>query len=108
MYCLKTSWCVPQYNCQKHITFPPRQFQLEGSGFKNTVKNDLRDLKQLWIKFLKPAVIVAANFIGMAVWAKARNPKVEATLTNILKSISEGKILSVTDMHGHELRLKVM
>ena len=28
----------PKCNCQKQITFTPRQFQLEGNGFKNTMK----------------------------------------------------------------------
>ena len=40
--------------------------------------------------------------------AKTENPKVAAATTNNLKSISRGKILSLTDMHGHGLRLKVM
>ena len=39
----------PKCNCQKQLTFNPRQFQLEGSGFKNTMKKFLRDLKQLGI-----------------------------------------------------------
>ena len=61
-----------------------------------------------WNKFLKPAVNVAAPFIGMAVSAKTRNPKVGQATTNILKSISGCKIMSLTDMHGNGLRLKVM
>ena len=44
----------------------------------------------------------------MAVSAKTKNPKVGQATTNILKSISGGKILSLTDMHGNGLRLKVM
>ena len=27
----------PKRKCQKQITFTPRQFQLEGAGFKNTI-----------------------------------------------------------------------
>ena len=61
-----------------------------------------------WNKFLKSAVMVAAPFIGMAVGAKAKNPKVAAATTNFLKSISGGKILGLTNMHGRGLRLKVM
>ena len=61
-----------------------------------------------WNKFLQPAVNVAAPFIGMAVSAKTKNPKVGQATTNKLKSISGGKILSLTDMHGRGLRLKVM
>ena len=61
-----------------------------------------------WNKFLKPAVNVAAPFVGMAVSAKTKNPKIGQATTNILKSISGGKILSLTVMHGNGLRLRVM
>ena len=44
----------------------------------------------------------------MAASAKTKNPKKGQATTNILKSISGGKILLLTDMHGHGLRLKVM
>ena len=41
-------------------------------------------------------------------FCKTKNPKVGSATTNILKSISGGKVLSLTDMHGNGLRLKVM
>ena len=44
----------------------------------------------------------------MAVGAKSKNPKVGQATTNILNSILGGKILCLTDMHGHGLRLRVM
>ena len=47
----------------------------------------------------------------MAVSAKTKDPRVGQAMTHffhILKSISVGKILSLTDMHGHGLGLKVM
>ena len=44
----------------------------------------------------------------MAVSEKTKNPKVGEATTNILKSISRGIFLSVTGLHGNELRLKVM
>ena len=44
----------------------------------------------------------------MAISAKTKNPKIGAATTNILKSISGGKILSLTDLSGRGLRLKVM
>ena len=44
----------------------------------------------------------------MAVTAKTKSPKVRQATTNILKSISGGKMLSMTDMHGRELRLENM
>ena len=61
-----------------------------------------------WKKFPKPAINATAPFIGMTVSAKTKNPKVGQATTNILKSISGGKILSLTDMHGRGLRLKYM
>ena len=57
---------------------------------------------------MKPVVNMAAPFIGMAVSAKTKNPKVGQATTNTLKSISEGKILSLTDLHGNGLRIKVL
>ena len=72
------------------------------------MKKTIKGSEKMWNKFLKPAVNVAAPFIGMAVSAKTKNPKVGAATTNILKSISGGKILTLTDMHGNGLRLKVM
>ena len=44
----------------------------------------------------------------MAVSAKTKNPKVGQATAKILKSMSGGKILSLTDLHGNGLRLKVM
>ena len=44
----------------------------------------------------------------MAVRAKTKNPKVGQATADILKSISGGKTLSLTDVYGNGLRLKVM
>ena len=44
----------------------------------------------------------------MAVSANTNNPKLGAATTNILKSISGSKTLSLTDMHGRGLKWKVM
>ena len=98
----------PKCKCQKQITFTPKQFQLEVAGFKNTMKKIFKASQTAWNKFLKPAVRVAAPFIGMAVSVKAKNPKVGQATTNILKSISGSKLLSLTDRHGQGLRVKVM
>ena len=95
-------------NSQKLISFTPRQYMLEGAGFKNTMKKIFKGSQTTCNKLPKPAVNVAAPFIGMAVGAKTKNPKVAAATTNILKSITGGKTLSLTDMHGRGLRLKVM
>ena len=36
----------PKCKCQKQINFNPNQFQLEGAGFENTMKNCLKALKK--------------------------------------------------------------
>ena len=97
----------PQCNCQKHITFTRSQFQLEGGSIKSKLQRIFRETQTAWKKLL-PAVNVAAPFIGMVVNDKTKYLKVGQATTNILKSISGGKRLSLTDMHGRGLRLKVM
>ena len=75
----------PKCKCQKQITFSPKQFQLEGNGLKSTMKKIFYGSQTAWNKFLKPAVNVAAPFIGMAVGAKSKNPKIGQATTKILK-----------------------
>ena len=94
--------------CQKIITFTPHQYMLEGGSIKKKLQKIFKGTQTAWNKFLKPAINASAPFIGVAVGAKTENPKVAAAKTNILKSISESKILSLTDMHGNGLRLKVL
>ena len=93
--------------CQKIITFTPHQYMLEEDRLNLNYKKIFKGTQAAWNKFLKPAINASAPFIGMAVSAKTKNPKFGAATTNILKSISGGKILSLTDMHGRGLRLKV-
>ena len=61
-----------------------------------------------WNNFLKPTINTLSPVVAMAVGAKSKNPQVGAATTNLLKSVSGGKILSPTDMHGKGLRIKVM
>ena len=98
----------PKCGCQKIITFTPHQYMLEGGSIKSKLQKIFKGTQTAWNKFLKPAINTTAPFIGMTVSAKTKNPKVGQATTNILKSISGGKILSLTDMHGRGLRLKVM
>ena len=98
----------PKCNCQKIITFKHHQYMLEGGSIKSKLQKIFEGAQTVWNNFLKPAINATAPFIGMAVSAKTKNPKVGQATTNILKSISGGKILSLTDMHGSGLRLKVM
>ena len=72
----------PKYKCQKQITFSPKQFQVEGAGFKTKMKKIFKGSQTAWNKLLNPAVNVAAPFIGMALGAKTKNSKVAAATTN--------------------------
>ena len=52
---------------------------------------------------------MATPLISAAVAAKTKNPQSAQITNNILKSLTGGKILSLTDMHsGAGLRLRVM
>ena len=90
------------------ITFSPNQFQLEGAGFKNTVKKIFKGSQTAWSKFSKPALKIATPVISAGAAMKTKNAQSAQVTSNILKSLTGGKILSLTDMHGKGLRLKVM
>ena len=45
------------------------------------------------------ALNIAASFVGMPVGAKTENPRVAQATTKISKSISGGKVLSLTNQH---------
>ena len=98
----------PKCNCQKIITFTPHQYMLEGGLIKSKLQKIFKGTQTAWNKFLKPTINTLSPVIGMAVGVKSKNAKVGAATTNILKNISGGKILSLTDMHGRGLRLKVV
>ena len=98
----------PKCKCQKQITFSPNQFQLEGPGFKNTMKKIFKGSQTAWNKFLKPALKIATPIISAGVAMKTKNPQSAQVTSNILKSLTGGKILSLTDMQGRALKLKVM
>ena len=96
----------PKSKCQKQVAFTPRQFQLEGSGIKKTYRSFLR--RTLWEKFIKPGLQLATTLIPAAVAAETKNPQMTRTTSIILKPISRGEILSLTDMYGIGLSLRVM
>ena len=74
----------PKCNCQKQITSSPRQFQLEGNGFKNTMKKVFKESQTAWNKFLNPALNIASPYIGMAVSAQTKNLKSGQATATIL------------------------
>ena len=51
---------------------------------------------------------MATPLKSAAVAAKTKNPQSAKVTNNILKSLTGGKILSLTDMQGRRLRLRVM
>ena len=67
-----------------------------------------QEQKKAWDTFIKPGLKLATPLISAAVAAKTKSPQSAQITNTILKSFTGGKILSLTDMHGHGLRLKVM
>ena len=70
----------PRCGCQKIITFTPHQYMLEGGSIKSKLQKIFKGTQTAWNKFLKPAVNIAAPFIGMAVSARTKNPKSDKLL----------------------------
>ena len=94
--------------CQKIVTFTPHQYMLEGVSIKSKLQKIFRGTKKAWDSFIKPGLKMATPLISAAVAAKTKNPQSAQVTSNILKTLTGGKILSLTDMHGRGLRLKVM
>ena len=42
--------------CQKQITFKPREFQMEGAGFKNRIRKNFKGTENLWNIFNEPGL----------------------------------------------------
>ena len=76
---------------------------LEGGSIKSKLQKNFKGTQTACNNILKPALNMASPYIGKAVGAKTKNPKIGQATTSILKSISEGKTLSLTDMHGNAL-----
>ena len=98
----------PKRKCQKQITFTPKQFQLEGGSIKSKLQKIFKGTQTAWNKFIKPGLKIAKPLISAAVAAKTKNSQSAQVTNSILKSLTGGKLLSLTDMHGRGLRLKVM
>ena len=99
----------PKRNCQKIITFTPHQYMLEGGSIKSKLQKLFKGTQTAWNKFIRPGLKIATPLISAAVAAKTKNPQSAQVTNSILKSLTGGKILSLTDMHsGASLRLRVM
>ena len=62
-------------NCQKQITFTPRQFELEVKGLKSKLEETFEGTEKAWDTFLKPPVTVAVPLIGMLSQLKQKTLK---------------------------------
>ena len=98
----------PKCGCQKIITFTPHQYMLEGGSIKSKLQKIFKVTKTAWDKFIKPGLKMATPLISAAKAVKTKNPQSAQVTNSILKSLTGGRILSLTDMHGRGLRLKVM
>ena len=98
----------PKCGCQKIITFTPHQYMLEGGSIRSRLEKIFRGTQKDWDSFIKPGVKMATPLISAAVAAKTKNPQSAQVTNSILKSLTGGKVLSLTDMHGRGLKLKVM
>ena len=99
---------TPKISCQMVITFTSHQYMLEGGSIKGKLQKIFRATKKAWDSFIKPCLKMATPLISAAVAAKTKNPQSAQVTSNILKSLTGGKILSLIDMHGRGLRLKLM
>ena len=98
----------PKCGCQKIITFALDEYMLERGSIKSKLQKFFRGTKKAWDSFIKPGLKMATPLISAAVAAKTKNPQSAQVTNSILKSLTGGKILSLTDKHGRGLRLKVM
>ena len=98
----------PKCKCQKQITFTPKQFQLEGGSIKSKLQKIFKGTQTAWNKFIKPVLKMATPLISTAVAAKTKNLQSAQVTNSILKSLTGGKILSLTVIHSNGLRLRVM
>ena len=98
----------PKCGSQKIITFTPHQYMLEGGSIKSKLQKIFKGTQTTWNKFLKPALKIATPIISAGVAMKTKNPQSAQVTSKMLKSLTGGKILSLTDKHGNGLRLKVL
>ena len=70
---------------------------MEGGSIKTKLKKIFKGTETAWNKFLKPALNFAAPIIGWLLEQKLKILKLGQATGNILKSISGGKVLSLTD-----------
>ena len=91
----------PKCGCQKIITCTPHQYMLERGSIKCKLQKIFRGTKTAWDKFIRPSLKMATPLISAAMATKTKNPQSAQVTNSFLKSLTGGKILSLTDMHGN-------
>ena len=81
---------------------------LKEDRLEASFKKFLEERKKLGKAISNPVFQMATPLISAAVAAKTKNPPSAQVANSILKSLTGGKILSLTDMQGRGLRLRVM
>ena len=81
---------------------------LEGGSIKGKLQKIFRGTKKAWDSFIKPGLKMATPLTSAAVAAKTKNPQSAQVTKSILKTLTGGKILSLTDLRGNVLRLMIM
>ena len=99
---------ISKCNFHKIFTFTPHQYMLEGGSIKSKLQKIFRGTQTTLNKLLKHKLKTAATIILTAVAAKTENSQSAQITIIILKSLTGGKTLSLTDRHGNGVRLKVM
>ena len=76
----------PRCKCQKKITLTPKQFPLEGTGFKKTMEKIVQKSDKMWNNFNEPGLKIASPIVSAGVAAKSRNPPENEGTSKNLKS----------------------
>ena len=88
--------------------FYPTSMYARGWIDKKLIPKKFKGTQTAWNKLVEPNFKMATPLISTAFAAKTENPQSAHFTSNMLKSLTGGEILSLTDMHGNGLRLKVM
>ena len=62
----------------------------------------------MWNSFVQTGMKIATPITSAGVAAKSKNVRAGEMTSNILKSITGGRVLNVTALHGNGLTWKVM
>ena len=81
---------------------------MERGSIEIELKSIFCGSKTAWKKILKPTLNATVPKIGVALGPETKNPAVAKATRNILESTSGAKLLSLTDIYGNGLRLKVI